>query len=92
MYGPNWNKIIDNEIIENNEFRILILGGSTAQALPSKLIKKLINKINKKIYIFNLAFGGYVAQQELVALVTYINKKKFNLIINIDGANDIIHS
>ena len=94
MYGPEWQNNFSDIKINSDQYRVILLGGSTAQLFPEKIITDHLQKsgINKKILIFNLAYGGYIAKQELINLSLWSNKIQPHLIINLDGANDIIHS
>ncbi len=93
MYGPDWKKSFSNIIFKKDDFKIMIIGGSTAAGIPEKLLKKYFSEITKKnISIFNFAFGGYVSKQQLVLLSLFAEDIIPDLIINLDGANDIIHS
>ncbi len=97
MYGPNWNEVYDNfnqEINTNSQdFVVLIIGGSTAQGFPNEILeKKISKKLNKNIKVFNSAYGGYISTQELIITTLYSKKINPDIIINLNTANDIIHS
>ena len=97
MYGPDWNEVYDNfnqEINTNSQdFVVLVIGGSTAQGFPNEILeKKISKKLNKNIKVFNSAYGGYVSTQELIITTLYSKKINPDIIININTANDIIHS
>lgn len=95
MYGENWNEIFEkfNKELNNDDFNVLLIGGSTAEGFPEKILEKsLQNKIDKDVKVFNAGYGGYISTQELIILTRYANKLRPDLIININGANDIIHS
>ena len=94
MYGPDWDYYINLKKEEKEkDIKILILGGSTAQLFPEQMIKdKFLDNFNSNVSVFNLAYGGYVANQQMINLFLNIDNINPDLIINIDGANDIIHS
>lgn len=95
MYGENWNQIFEkfNKELNKDDFNVLLIGGSTAEGFPEKILEKSIqNKIDKDVKVFNAGYGGYISTQELILLTRYANKLRPDLIININGANDIIHS
>ncbi len=78
------------------EFVVGIFGGSLASMLASHLQKNLIliEKLkskpvlkNKKIIILNFAFGAYAQPQQFHVASSYI--KSIDLLINIDGFNEI---
>ncbi|WP_372367898.1 hypothetical protein [Candidatus Uabimicrobium sp. HlEnr_7] len=79
---------------------ILILGGSVAGGFnrygSKHLIKELkfYNYTERKIVVLNLAVGGYKQPQQLMALNYYLAiGGEFDIVINIDGFNDItLHS
>ena len=95
MYGPNWQKIFAtyNAELNKDDFNILLIGGSTAADFPSEILETaLSSKLNLNVKVFNAAYGGYISTQELIILTKYGKKLKPDLVININGANDIIHS
>ena len=96
MYGPNWMQVYKKfSTISKNEkkFQILLIGGSTAQGFPIKILEKKISDIiQKKVKIYNSAYGGYISTQELILTTRYANIIKPDLIINLNTANDILHS
>ena len=95
MYGENWDQIFKNFINELNEddINVLLIGGSTAENFPDEILEKsLKNKLNKEVKVFNAGYGGYISSQELIILTRYGNKLNPDIVINLNGANDIIHS
>ena len=96
MYGPDWIKIY-KEFHENsknvNSFKVLLIGGSTAQSFPVKILEqKIFDTTQKKVKIYNSAYGGYVSVQELILTTTYSSLINPDLIINLNTANDIVYS
>jgi len=95
MYGENWDEKFKkfNKKLDKNNFNVLLIGGSTAEGFPENILEKsLQNRINKKVKVFNAGYGGYISTQELILLTRYANKLSPDLIVNINGANDITHS
>ena len=95
MFGPNWQHKFEefNNEKDKNKYTVLIIGGSTAQGLKKNIVKKYIKNVTKKeIQVFNAAYGGYISTQELILVTRFANSLKPDLIININGANDILHS
>ncbi len=96
MYGPNWKQVyktLSKNLDKNNDFLILLVGGSTAQGFPVEILEKNISKnINKKVKVINSGYGGYISSQELILITKYANIINPDLIINLNAANDILHS
>jgi len=97
-----WGKDLDRESelfsssVKKNDFKILLVGGSTAEDFDDyhNELKNSLSRIikNKRLKILNIASGGYVARQEFISLGLVTEKINPDLIIVIDGANDLIHS
>ena len=96
MYGPNWTQIYKkfSEDSKNEEgFKVLLIGGSTAQGFPVEILEKKISAATKKkVKVYNSAYGGYISTQELILTTRYANIINPDLIINLNTANDILHS
>jgi lysophospholipase L1-like esterase len=84
----------------NNEYRILILGGSTSECLylddeetwPYLLEKKLGETINrKKVVTMNLGKSGHGLRNNLLALKYLPDYYEPDLIIVLAGANDVLY-
>src|SRR5262249_2445970 len=84
-----------------NEFRIVITGGSVsiswgvseACTLDSNLRRLLSERFPDKIVkVFNLGSAGWKSLQELIAIERYGLDIRPDLIIALDGFNDITHS
>lgn len=86
----------------NNEFRIILVGGSGAQGFGArtnedmiyKLIPKYINndlkdKCNINITLVNLAMAGSVTYQNFIALNKYGHQIMPDLILSYSGRNDM---
>jgi hypothetical protein len=74
-------------------YRIVLIGGSTAQQIPEKLFEEAFKTISARdIEVINLAQGGYIINQERIMLLLYGIRYNPDLIITIDGINDIVTS
>ena len=70
-----------------------MIGGSTAGNFPNEILEKsLTEKLDRNVKVFNGAYGGYISTQELIILTRYGNKLRPDLVINLNGGNDILHS
>jgi lysophospholipase L1-like esterase len=95
MYGKEWKKVFLNHIneLDIDALNVLLLGGSTAESFPVEILEKSLSKsLNQDVKVFNGAMGGYISSQEMVILTKYGYKLKPDLVINLNGANDLIHS
>ncbi|MCX5700016.1 MAG: hypothetical protein NTZ63_00510 [Candidatus Omnitrophica bacterium] len=76
---------------KKNKFRVIILGGSTAAQIPNNLfVDSLRPMVNREIEVINLARSGYIVNQERIAFLLYGIKLDPDLLISIDGCNDIV--
>ncbi len=79
---------------KGDQFRILILGGSTADQLwgmPKDLYSELFGKLTtKRLEVLNFAQAGSITSQELIMLARYGLRIEPDLVIAIDGVNDIV--
>ena len=82
----------------DSELHVAILGGSvavgtvngTAPNLYARLLGRLPQFQGKKINIHNLALGGYHQPQQLMSLAYYYSiGAEFDLVINLDGFNEV---
>jgi hypothetical protein len=92
---------IDKEVPfkkEQNEIRIMIIGGSVAYGMGNfpadtniKYIESQLKKIFpfKKITVLNGALPSYVSQQEFIAFQMVLSKYNPDLVMGIHGFNDI---
>jgi hypothetical protein len=76
------------------QFRILILGGSTAASLSSVSDGTLTGAFgrvsSRPVEVINLGQHGHISSQESVMLARYGLRLKPDLIVVLDGANDIV--
>ena len=94
MWGKDLDKL-SNNFSKKNSFKILIIGGSTAEALNNEIIKKAFLESSldiKEIDILNVASGGFNIRQEVISTILVSEKIIPDLILVLDGANDITHS
>jgi hypothetical protein len=67
------------------------LGGSTAQWVPDRIWLESFQKVsNRKIEVINLANAGHLVNQERITLLLYGIRVDPDLLITIDGKNDIV--
>lgn len=86
------------EVQKDEEFRIVITGGSVATQLyiysRDRLIKTLEENPkfkNKKIKIISFALGGMKQPQQLIALNWFLALgSDFDIFINLDGFNEVV--
>ena len=92
MYGHGWEKKFQN--FENkNKKRILILGGSTAEAWKTDILENILKeRLNIDVEVINGAHGAYNSRQQLVILSIWGGRIKPDIVISLDGANDVLHS
>jgi hypothetical protein len=80
-----------------NDYIVGIFGGSVAQWLAvqgkeylEKKLTELPGLEDKKIIVLNFASGGYKQPQQLLALSYFVSLgQKFDLVINLDGFNEV---
>ena len=78
---------------KDEKYRIVFIGGSTAQQMPDKLLEDAFEAItDRDIEVINLAQGGYIINQERIMLLLYGIRYDPDLIVTLDGANDIVTS
>ena len=95
MYGKKWKEVFNKYITQKNEnnLNVLLLGGSTAENFPIKILEdSLTNHLGNKVDVYSGAMGGYISSQELVILTRYGFRLKPDIIINLNGSNDITQS
>lgn len=95
MWGKNLDEQAKDFLKERSqdEFRILLIGGSVAAGFDSKIIEKAFSeKLKNKIVVFNAASGGFNIRQEAISLALVSEKIRPHLVLVLDGANDIQHA
>jgi lysophospholipase L1-like esterase len=83
-----------------DEFRILVLGGSTAWGVGassnehtvSAALEKVLNKGGgkPKYRVMSGAFLGYIARQEMIVLTEFLRDFDPDLVVSLTGYNDLI--
>jgi len=97
MFGSDWDNEFAKYAVENNEagahsYRILLLGGSTAASFPKKILEEAFSrKFGGNFEVINGAYGGYNVRQELIVAALWGPNLKPDMVITLDGANDLIH-
>jgi hypothetical protein len=77
---------------KGDHYRILIIGGSTAAQMPSEMVAEAFQPLtDRTVDVVNLADGGYIANQALVMLAVHGAKLEPDLIVSLDGFNDIVN-
>ena len=75
---------------KGDKYRILVLGGSTAERVPDEAVIRAFGKSGRAIDVVNLGNGGFILNQETVMLALYGVGLEPDLILSLDGANDVI--
>lgn len=80
-----------------NVYRVVLIGGSVARGKqPENSIAAFLEKIlkqkigDKNIEVINAGVSGFVAEQEFIMLQTVLQSYKPNMIIGLDGYNDLL--
>ena len=74
MFNEDWGDPSFDKIYppKGNKFRVIILGGSTANRIPNELVREELEKvIQKEVEVINMARHGYIINQERIALLLY---------------------
>lgn len=93
MFGDDYNKKVKYFNAKESDYNILILGGSTAQLWSNEIIFNQFENYfaDENLKIFNSAYSGYNSRQELIFFTIWGRYIKPDLVISLDGANDIIN-
>jgi hypothetical protein len=76
---------------KGDRVRVVVIGGSTAEQMPSEFMEAAMTRALKRpVEVINLAQGGYITTQEVIVLGLYGLRLKPDLVVTIDGVNDII--
>lgn len=89
----NWREFFEKSRSgEKRHYRILLLGGSTAQACPAEIIEEAFRPlIGEQVEVVNLAQVAYLIRQDAIMLLLYGSLLRPDLIISLDGANDLVN-
>jgi hypothetical protein len=76
---------------KQGRFRIVLLGGSTAAEIPKRMMEESWSSLmHRDVEVISLARGGYIANQERISLVLYGMNLDPDVLVTLDGANDIV--
>ncbi len=95
MWGDDLDEKAKDFLDKNRSaYKILLVGGSTAQGFNEKVLINTFSRIlpGERVAVMNVAYGGYNIRQEVISTVLVSEKIRPNLILVLDGANDVIHS
>lgn len=92
MFGHGWEKKFSN-LEKKKKPRIFIIGGSTAEGWDNDILENILkDKYNIDVEVINGAHGGYNSRQQLIVLSIWGYRIKPDIVISLDGGNDILHS
>ncbi len=98
MFGPEWDEELASSKyskIDAHEklYRILLLGGSAAAGFPEDILEDAFQEKFPayRFEVISASHGGYVARQELIIAALWGPTLNPDMIISLDGANDLIH-
>jgi len=76
---------------EPGKLNVVLLGGSVAQSM-GKVMREAFSRVCRvSPNVINLGFAGYKQPQQLLALTYFLSLgAEYDLIINLDGYNDIV--
>jgi hypothetical protein len=96
MYEPYIQTRTDDRLHQDvppksDAFRILVIGGSTASLIPDDLLADAFqSKLNRKVEVINMGQGAFIMNQERITLMLHGMHLKPDLLITLNGANDIV--
>lgn len=95
MFGPDWDANLPAARNDRSPRTptVLLVGGSTAAYFPTDILARALDRRfpGRSTRVINGAFGGYVARQEVVVASLWGPPLRPDLVISLDGANDIDH-
>ncbi len=98
MFGDDWDTALNPSRYpraagDQRKYRILLVGGSTAAGFPTKVLEEAFAQKFKgrRFEVINAAHGGYNARQELIVVSLWGLNLKPDMVISLDGANDLVH-
>ncbi|MFN0129301.1 MAG: hypothetical protein ACKV19_21755 [Verrucomicrobiales bacterium] len=103
-HGMNWrfhyepyiltrtdDRLADPVPPDDGSFRVLVIGGSTAALLPSGALEEALSPVvGRRVVVINRAQGGYILNQERLTLLLHGLRTRPDLLLTLDGANDIV--
>jgi hypothetical protein len=95
MFGPDWDATMGNlrRPVRDGRYRVLLLGAATGEAFPPHMLEEELAKRfpGRTFEVVNAASGGYNARQELILAALWGSKLRLDMILSLDGANDLRH-
>ncbi len=95
MFGPDYDSKLSPSLYPKKAgtYRILLLGSSTAEGFKNEILQNAFHKKfpRYQFEVINCSQGGYNARQELILLALWGVDLKPNMIITLDGNNDLDH-
>lgn len=95
MYGPKWDDVLAPARWKKaaDVCRVLLVGGSTAEGFPLELLERALSRHSggRSFQVINAGQGGYEARQEVVVASLWGPGLHPDLVISLDGANDLEH-
>ncbi len=78
---------------KEDRYRILLLGGSTAQQMPNGILENAFKSLtSRNVEVINFGQGGYIINQERIMLLLHGVRSKPDLIVSLNAMNDIVSS
>jgi hypothetical protein len=91
MFGHNWEREFKKLEIKN-KYRIMILGGSTGEGWSPNILEDTLKKnFDIDTEVINAAHGAYNVRQQLIVLSIWGKRIDPDLVITLDGTNDLLH-
>jgi hypothetical protein len=95
MFGPDWDATLGKlrRSLQDGRYRVLLLGASTAEGFPPHVLEEELAKrfSGREFEVVSAAYGGYNARQELILASLWGPELRPDMILSLDGANDLRH-
>jgi hypothetical protein len=94
MWGDDLNEVVSKlGPPEDSTYRILLVGGSTAQGFPASILQNAFEEKypGTQFEVINLGYGGYNARQEVIIASIWGTQLRPDILISLSGGNDIRH-
>lgn len=76
---------------KGDKFRVLVIGGSTASLLPEQdVIEAIQPLVGRPVDVVNMGQGSFIVNQERIMLLLHGMSTKPDLLLTLDGVNDIV--
>ena len=95
MYGADFDVTMAAERLRDGApegtYRVLLVGGSTAQLFPPRVLEKAFSDRypGRRFQVINGGYGRWESRQELVQVSIWGTPLEPDLIISLDGVNDL---